>query len=139
MRLERRRLTAQETDHEVLWLSVGLAAAALAAGAAWGLFEWPHLVCPLKEVTGWPCPTCGTTRALFALLRGDLAAALGWNPAAVVVALAYAAFAMYAAVTLACDLPRLRIASGQGLLLPARWTIGLATLGTWAYLVAAGR
>ncbi len=26
------------------------------------------------------CPGCGTTRALHALVHGDVAAAFGWNP-----------------------------------------------------------
>lgn len=36
--------------------------------------------CPFRAVTGIPCPTCGTTRALVALSRGQLAQALVNNP-----------------------------------------------------------
>lgn len=139
MRLERRRLTARDTDHEVLWLSVGVAGAIVAAAAAWGLVEWPRFLCPLKELTGWPCPTCGATRALFALVRGEFIAALASNPAVVALAALYGAFALYAVVTLACGLPRLRIVPGAADRRPARWLVGGATLGTWLYLVAAGR
>lgn len=39
--------------------------------------------CALHAVTGLWCPLCGGTRATAALLRGDLVAALGWNPYAV--------------------------------------------------------
>ncbi|HEX7169173.1 MAG TPA: DUF2752 domain-containing protein [Acidimicrobiales bacterium] len=35
--------------------------------------------CPLRTLTGLDCPLCGATRATFALLRGDVAAALDFN------------------------------------------------------------
>jgi hypothetical protein len=45
--------------------------------------------CPLRTVTGVPCPLCGTTRGVTALVHGDFARALLMNPASyVVVALA---------------------------------------------------
>jgi hypothetical protein len=39
---------------------------------------WPH--CWIRELTGVPCPTCGGTRSLLALLRCDLPTALRFNP-----------------------------------------------------------
>ena len=36
--------------------------------------------CPLQHFTGIPCPGCGMSRALFALLRLDFGAALRWHP-----------------------------------------------------------
>ncbi len=38
------------------------------------------VLCPLRAWTGYPCPTCGTTRALWALGHGDLSGAWGFNP-----------------------------------------------------------
>lgn len=37
-------------------------------------------LCPLKLLTGIPCPGCGTTRAVFAMLNGDVIQALMINP-----------------------------------------------------------
>lgn len=53
-------------------LTVG--GAAFAAAAAVGA-----VVCPFNAVTGLDCPFCGGTRAVFAVARGDLAAAFSHN------------------------------------------------------------
>jgi len=36
--------------------------------------------CPLNTLTGWLCPFCGSLRAAHALLRGNIGAALHFNP-----------------------------------------------------------
>lgn len=56
-----------------------LCAAAVAAVAlAAHCFGW--VLCPLKRLTGIPCPTCGTTRACLLLLRGEVRAAFATQP-----------------------------------------------------------
>lgn len=57
--------------------------------------------CPFRALTGLWCPGCGTTRALYALLHGDLAGAFGLNPL-MVVALPYLGYyaASYASLGL---------------------------------------
>ncbi len=42
-----------------------------------------RIYCPIKKLTGIPCPACGSTRAVLALLRGDFKAYLSFNPFAV--------------------------------------------------------
>ena len=44
--------------------------------------------CPFLALTGWRCPLCGGTRMGAALLHGDLAAAYGFNPAALLTLMA---------------------------------------------------
>jgi uncharacterized protein DUF2752 len=39
-------------------------------------------LCPLANLTGWPCPSCGLTRAALALLQGDLARGMALHPLA---------------------------------------------------------
>ena len=44
-------------------------------------------VCIIKNVTGIPCPSCGTTRAVQLLLQGNVLASLQMNPFGILVVL----------------------------------------------------
>lgn len=63
-----------------------LAVAGLVAGAAVALFGLPpvEVHSPLR-LFGWVCPLCGATRAVQALMRGDLHTAWAYNPIAFLV------------------------------------------------------
>jgi hypothetical protein len=73
---------------------VRLGAAAL-VGAAASLPALPlHLsfACPLRAVTGIPCPLCGMTRACITAVHGHFGASLAFNPGGLlVIAVAIAA------------------------------------------------
>ena len=36
-------------------------------------------ICPIYKLSGYQCGTCGTQRAVHALLHGDIKAAIGYN------------------------------------------------------------
>ncbi|HOG51512.1 MAG TPA: DUF2752 domain-containing protein [Lentisphaeria bacterium] len=62
-------------------LMVGLAGPAvflIACLASRHISELPSF-CPFLNLTSLPCPSCGMTRALAALLHGDFAAAMQWH------------------------------------------------------------
>ncbi len=46
---------------------------------------WPVPPCPLRSVTGIPCPFCGMTRGVTAIVHADFSAAFGFNPGAFLV------------------------------------------------------
>lgn len=37
-------------------------------------------VCLIHHFLGFPCPSCGSTRSVLSLLKGDLTGGLYWNP-----------------------------------------------------------
>jgi uncharacterized protein DUF2752 len=49
-------------------------------------------LCPLANLTGWPCPGCGITRALLALLHGNLGQALAIQPLSPLIGLLLAVY-----------------------------------------------
>jgi len=60
-------------------LSAGLVMALLPVGAG--------IPCPLRTITGVPCPLCGMQTSVKATLAGDLGRAAAANPAGLVVVL----------------------------------------------------
>jgi hypothetical protein len=140
MTYEWRRLRPRELDQERLWASLALAGVALLAlGQVSSQFEIPVPVCPLKHITGIPCPTCGGTRALRALGHGAVLAALRWNPLVTIAALAAIPFLIYAAAVTIFRWPRVRVLfapADQRWLRAAAW---IAILANWAFLIFDGR
>lgn len=53
------------------------------AAASSVLPHQPALPCPLRALTGVPCPLCGMTTSVESLLHGHLGVALHANPAGV--------------------------------------------------------
>jgi hypothetical protein len=79
----------------------------------------PGLPCPLRTITGVPCPLCGMTTSVVASVHGNVADALAANPAGLALALA--------AVALIAFRPaRLRLpAIAPPLVLAAMWLFEL--------------
>ena len=64
------------------------AAGLVGVAAAWPVLPHPPIACPLRAMTGIPCPLCGMTRACVAAIHGHLATSLAFNPAGVLLVLA---------------------------------------------------
>jgi len=82
------RLTSFITESRNSFYWPRLLALALLGGTLllpWLAFDWVTapgslVLCPLRAVTGIPCPSCGLTRALAHLERGHWAEAVRFHP-----------------------------------------------------------
>jgi hypothetical protein len=103
-----------------------------------GLDRLGLTLCTFKRLTGIPCATCGSTRALAQLAHLDVAGAVALNPLAALLSLAAAGWAVADMVLLlrgrALSL-EMSSAEGRGLSIGAVAVVVL----TWAYVVATGR
>lgn len=52
-------------------------------------------VCIIKNVTGYPCPSCGTTRAVTLLLEGRILESILLNPFGIIVAIVMTIFSFW--------------------------------------------
>ena len=104
-------------------------------GIAVWLMERYHqhvVLCAFKRLTGYPCPTCGATRGVLQLLRGDVGAAWRLNPL------------LFSVLAVAAALLALRVALGRAVRVEASrrqrriaWGVAIGlVLINWAYLIA---
>lgn len=132
-----RRLAADETDHELIWLCVSVASA---IGAwLWLRLGYPVPPCTWRELIGVPCPSCGATRSVTALLAGNWAAAFLMNPLVFLGAIGVVLYDIYAATVLALRAPRLRLlplSRRAGNVI--RIAVVAAVLLNWAWLLHRG-
>lgn len=138
MTLEWRTLDETELDHEKLWGAV-LAAAAVVGLAVWPFVEVLPFRCVFKAVTGLPCLTCGSGRALLALMDGYLIEAARWNPMVPLGAVAAIAYGLYAAWVALTDSPRVRVRVGPSEARYIRWAAAVSATVLWSWLLVEGR
>jgi len=135
MQVSRRRVGPNETDHELLWLTVSLGSLGVAAGwFALGL-PWPR--CAFHDLTGLPCVTCGMTRSAIAFFQGHFLVALLWNPLIFAFLCGVTAFDLYAFTVIATRAPRVRIVfHTQSKEKYARIIVIAALALNWLYLLS---
>jgi hypothetical protein len=113
----------------------------LLAAATVGLLRLdriPLTLCVFKSLTGLPCPTCGSTRALGHLFALDFAGAFAMNPFTTLAAVLVAGWALG-------DLALLSRGRALGLEVPKRLAFALRVtalvlfVANWVYLIAVGR
>ncbi len=129
-----RGAVAPERQLGLLWGAVAVGLLALSPAAPQLTQGLP--ACPLKSLSGLPCPACGSTRAALALVRGEVKEALVVNPLATVAWLGLVVVGLVAGVAALVGRP----------LREPRWvlptTARLGLLGilaaNWLYLIWAG-
>ena len=118
---------------------------AIAVGAALAVARFaPDRVlaaarCPLRELTGVPCLTCGGTHALVALAQGDVAAAWNWNPVAPIGAALLVGWLLWAVAAAAVPTLRVRPVAGPREARALRWVLVGLLVGLWVRQILALR
>jgi hypothetical protein len=119
-----------------------LGVAVVVAAFAVRLLGLDHLLfnlCTFKAITGFPCLSCGTTRALALLAGGDPGGALAMNPVATLVAVGLGILAVLdlgACFLRGCAL---RLTASPRAAKALRIVIPLVAVANWGYLIAMGR
>lgn len=131
-------LSADDVDHELIWGWVSLVTAALAASVI-KLIGIPPIACPFKALTGLPCLTCGATRAVAALLRGDFAASLRFHPLVIPAVVCATMYVPYALLVAHAGLPRIRVRLDDGDWKMVRMVTAVVAAVVWGFLILDGR
>ena len=122
----------------LLWGAAAASAAALAlslhGSAARALAFLPP--CPVKSVTGLPCPACGSGRASAALAGLDLPSAFASNPLFTLGAVVFLVGGLLAA---ALALAGKGLPEPRTLPVPVRAAVVAAVAANWLWLLLDGR
>ena len=104
------RDSGRRTYRIVNWVIFGLMLYLLALPFLSPLLEkcFPSVwgVCPYRELRGEPCPLCGMTRAVGAVLRGDFHRAVSLNPLSIFAVLFILSEVIFRAVLLCLNISR---------------------------------
>ena len=128
----RLRAVAGQPPLGAIFLGIGLVTAGIVR--LLHLDALPFYVCYFRAFTGWPCMTCGSTRALGALAHLDLAAAVAANPLAVVVGVAIGLWGL-ADLVLAPRRRALSIEVSPAVARVLRIALVAAVAANWLYLL----
>ena len=94
-------------------------------------------LCPLHRTTGLWCPLCGGTRATRELMHGDLGAAMGYNPFALVLEAVVIVLVARWLLASARGLRRPLVTGGEGIFLGVALAVFAVVRnlpGMWVYL-----
>lgn len=118
----------------LIWGAAVLTIAALAPWARSVARALP--ACPFRSLTGIPCPTCGATHALLALLALHPFRALAFNPLIIVATLIFVAGGILSGLLALAKRPLPVPGDQMGKAL--RVVIVAAVLLNWAYVIWTG-
>ena len=124
-------MTQRGREPRTAALRFGAVAAASVAAAWVHQNHDPGALCPLRRLTGLPCPFCGSTTVFMEAGAGHWSASLAANPVTVVAALVFLAAPLFAVDPLGtlARLPTRVLWLGGGVLLAGSWLWQLHRFG----------
>lgn len=93
--------------------------------------------CYFRSVLGLPCPSCGTTRSIVSLVRGDVLGSLAMNPLAAVLILIALLWFCHSVLAAVFVLPKPSLLLTEKEKNAVRPGAVMLVLANWAYLVIA--
>jgi hypothetical protein len=133
MAIRLRPATREERQLALLWSAATVSAIVLRP--FWVVVAPWLRPCVFRGVTGIPCPTCGTTRTVLALLDGDVLSALAANPLATAAGIFFAVGGLAAGLWALLRWPTPVVDGSK----PRRWLLLIlaAVAANWVYLIVA--
>ncbi len=96
----------------------------------------PFWGCPLRRTTGFPCLSCGLTRAFDRVAHFNFLGALDANPLGALAAMSLGATVAFAIVANIWLIPRPHLALTERDWRFVRWTLVLALAANWGWVIA---
>jgi hypothetical protein len=97
----------------------------------------PQIPCVFKAVTGYPCPTCGSTRTVLNLLELNIPAAFLCNPLVFLGGITFIAWILYGFYMLFSG-KKVDVTLSKNESLFLRLGLAILFILNWIYLIAAG-
>ena len=136
MQVQVRRRLRGELNLPLIYLLITVVLSVTALGLLY-LNAVPVMLCPFKEITGLPCPTCGATRMVHSLLDFHILEAFYYNPGLMLGGIVFGVWCMYGLYSqLSGRAIRIRLSRVEGHFIRA--AVILIVLLNWIYLVIAG-
>ncbi len=99
----------------------------------------PFWGCSFREMTGYPCPGCGLTRAADRFAHFHWLGAIKANPLGTVAAFFFAACVVASFVHLVFRVPIPEIVLDDREWRRMRWVVGLSAVANYAFVIVAHR
>lgn|SRR5208283_5068983 len=90
--------------------------------------------CPVHDLTGLPCPTCGSSRSIVYLAQGNILSSLTINPLAALCVIAAILYFLYSLVAFTLGIPKINIQNTEREKNIIRICALTLILANWLYL-----
>ena len=98
----------------------------------------PSFACPFYHITGIPCMSCGTTRAVAAIWRGDIIDAFWFNPLVMIFTAGLFFFSLLKFGEFIFH-KHIKMNFGPKAVRYARYLLALALMANWLFIVVNNR